>query len=120
MFDDLLSELTKNILDHGGKSLIVPDEFCERVSVKGNYKLNSWLWDVPGFRRRRGTRLDAGDRLQVLNSVAYPNEQNDMPIMGIDLLWFEKKQKLVAILDFPPLVQDKEYLDRYFDGLKSL
>ena len=64
--------------------------------------------------------MDAGDRLQVLNSVAYPNEQNDMPIMGIDLLWFEKKQKLVAILDFQPLVQDKEYLDRYFDGLKSL
>ena len=64
--------------------------------------------------------MDARDRLQVLNSVAYPNEENDMPIMGIDLLWFEKKQKLVAILDFQPLVQDKEYFDRYFDGLKSL
>ena len=120
MFNDLLSELTKNILEHGGKKLIVPNEFCECVSEKGNYKLNSWLWDVPEFRRWRVTRLDAGDRLQVLNSVAYPNEQNDMPIMGIDLLWFEKKQKLVAILDFQPLVQDKEYLDRYFDGLKSL
>ena len=120
MFDDLLSELTKNILEHGGKMLIVPDEFCERVSTKGNYKLNSWLWDVPGFRRWRVTKLDAGDRLQVLNSVAYPNDQNDMPIMGIDLLWFEKKEKLVAILDFQPLIQDKEYFDRYFDGLKSL
>ena len=120
MFNDLLSELTKNILEHGGKKLIVPNEFCECVSKQGNCKLNSWLWDVPGFRRWRVTRLDAGDRLQVLNSVAYPNEQNDMPIMGIDLLWFEKKQKLVAILDFQPLVQDKEYLDRYFDGLKSL
>ena len=40
--------------------------------------------------------------------------------MGIDLLWFEKKQKLIAILDFQPLVQDQEYFDRYFDGLKSL
>ena len=92
MFDDLLNELTKNILEHGGKKLIVPDEFCERVSSKGNYKLNSWLWDVPGFRRWRVTRLDAGDRLQVLNSVAYPHDQSDMPIMGIDLLWFEKKE----------------------------
>ena len=64
--------------------------------------------------------MDAGDRLQVLNSVAYPHNQNDMPIMGIDLLWFEKKEKLVAILDFQPLVQDKEYFDRYFAGLKSL
>ena len=94
MFNDLLSELTKNILEHGGKELIVPNEFCECVSKQGNCKLNSWLWDVPGFRRWRVTRLDAGDRLEVLNSVAYPNEQNDMPIMGIDLLWFEKKEKL--------------------------
>ena len=120
MFDDLLLELTNNIIQHGGKELIVPSEFCERVSEKGNCKLNSWLWDVPEFRRWRVTRLDAGDRLQVLNSVAYPHDQNDMPIMGIDLLWFERKQKLVAILDFQPLVQDKEYFDRYFDGLKSL
>ena len=120
MFDDLLSDLTKNILEHGGKKLTVPIDFCERVSQKGNYKLNSWLWDVPEFRRWRVTRLDAGDRLQVLNSVAYPNDHHDMPIMGIDLLWFERKQKLVAILDFQPLVQDKEYFDRYFDGLKNL
>ena len=46
MFNDLLSELTKNILEHGGKKLILPDEFCERVSIKGNHKLNSWLWAV--------------------------------------------------------------------------
>ena len=72
MFDDLLSELTKNILEHGGKKLNVPDEFCERISKVENYKLNSWLWDVPGFKRWRVTRLNAGDRLQVLNSVAYP------------------------------------------------
>jgi len=120
MFDDLLSELTINILQHGGKKLIVPSEFFECVSKKGNCKVNSWLWDVPEFRRWRVTRLDAGDRLQVLNSVAYPHYQADMPIMGIDLLWFEKKQKLVAILDFQPLVQEKEYFDRYFDELKRI
>ncbi len=120
MFDDLLNELNKNILDHGGKDMFVPQEFSECVSKTGNCKVNSWLWDVPGFRRWRVTRLDAGDRLQVLNSVAYPQFQNDIPIMGIDLLWFEKKQKLVAILDFQPLVQEQEYFDRYFDGLKRL
>ena len=120
MFDDLLNELTTNIYEHGGKKCIVPNEFCECVSEKGKCKLNSWLWDVPGFRRWRVTRLDAGDRLQVLNSVAYPDFKADTPIMGIDLLWFEKKQKLVAILDFQPLVQDQNYFDKYFDGLKKL
>jgi len=120
MFDNLLSELKENILYHGGKQLVVPNEFCECIAEAGNCKVNSWLWDVPEFRRWRVTRLDAGDRLQVLNSVAYPQYQSDMPIMGIDLLWFGKKQKLVAILDFQPLVQDQEYFDRYFDGLKRL
>ena len=120
MFDDLLNELTKNIRERGGKKLFVPHEFSECLSDNGKFKLNSWLWDVPGFSRWRVTRLNAGDRLQVLNSVAYPNYQADMPIMGIDLLWFEKKQKLVAILDFQPLLQDQEYFDRYFDGLKKL
>ena len=120
MFDDLLNELTINIYEHGGKKCIVPNEFCECVSEKGKCKLNSWLWDVPGFRRWRVTRLDAGDRLQVLNSVAYPDFHADTPIMGIDLLWFEKKQKLVAILDFQPLLQDQAYFNRYFDGLKRL
>ena len=120
MFDELLIELKTNILDHGGRKVNVPSEFSEYVSQKGNCKVNSWLWDVPEFRRWRVTRLDAGERLQVLNSVAYPHYQVDMPIMGIDLLWFEKKQKLVAILDFQPLVQDQEYFDRYFHGLKRL
>ena len=120
MFDDLLNQLTTNILEHGGKELIVPNEFSKCVSNKGNCKVNSWLWNVPEFRRWRVTRLDAGDRLQVLNSVAYPHYQADMPIMGIDLLWFGKKQKLVAILDFQPLLQDQGYFDRYFNGLKRL
>ena len=120
MFNDLLNELKKDILEHGGKKLIVPNTFCECVSRKGNCKVNSWLWDVPEFRRWRVTRLDAGDRLQVLNSVAYPHYHSDLPIMGIDLLWFEQKQKLVAILDFQPLVQDQEYFDRYFHGLKRI
>ena len=120
MFNDLLNELKKDILEHGGKKLIVPNTFCECVSKKGNCKVNSWLWDVPEFRRWRVTKLDAGDRLQVLNSVAYPHYHSDLPIMGIDLLWFEQKQKLVAILDFQPLVQDQEYFDRYFHGLKRI
>ena len=70
--------------------------------------------------RGRLPRLDAGDSLQVLNSVAYPDHDFDHPLMGVDLLWFGARQKLVAVLDFQPLVQDSDYLERYFDGLKNL
>ncbi|WP_269621929.1 15,16-dihydrobiliverdin:ferredoxin oxidoreductase [Prochlorococcus marinus] len=120
MFDQLLKQLDKSILLHGGKSVDVPNGFEECFSKRKEAVIRSWLWDVPGFRRWRVTRMDAGEKLQVLNSVAYPEYINDQPILGMDLLWFGVKQKLVAVLDFQPLVQNDKYFLRYLQGLKSL
>ena len=118
MFDPFLKELHHGIQQRGGKAIDVPSGLEECQSKKGTSVIRSWLWEVPNFRRWRVTRLDAGDKLQVLNSVAYPDYSLDHPLMGVDLLWFGARQKLVAVLDFQPLVQDSNYLDRYFSGLK--
>ncbi len=120
MFDPFLDELQSSIVQKGGKSICLPSDLGECWSTNGKGHIRSWLWQVPGFRRWRITRLDAGEGLQVLNSVAYPDYSNDQPIMGIDLLWFGISSKLVAVLDFQPLVQEKKYITRYFDGLKFL
>ena len=121
MFDPLLEELHTSIKFHGGKQIELPKHLAECSSKKdGKAKIKSWLWDISGFRRWRVTRLDAGNKLQVLNSVAYPNYHSDKPILGIDLLCFGSQSKLVAVLDFQPLVQDPNYFKRYFDGLKVL
>ncbi len=120
MFDPLLLELTTRIQAKGGESVFVKEEFKKCVSKRGDAFISSWLWKVPGFRRWRVTRLDAGQKLQVLNSVAYPEFDNDQPLMGIDLLWFGSSSKLVAILDFQPLIQEEAYFARYFQGLKLL
>tara|TARA_Y100001968_G_scaffold47153_1_gene37360 strand:+ start:19407 stop:20117 length:711 start_codon:yes stop_codon:yes gene_type:complete len=120
MFDSFLDELHTSIKKHDGSLLELPDQLKEYFDPKSHARIRNWLWDVPGFRRWRVTRLDAGDKLQVLNSVAYPNFYKDKPIMGIDLLWFDKRKKLVAVLDFQPLIQDQSYFDKYFDGLKDL
>ncbi len=120
MFDPFLEELQKSILDRGGKSIDLPHGLGECLSIKGDGKIRSWLWQVPGFRRWRVTRLDAGQSLQVLNSVAYPDFNNDQPLMGIDLLWFGSREKLVAVLDFQPLLQEEGYFDLHLDGLKAL
>ena len=64
--------------------------------------------------------MDAGKKIQVINSVAYPEFVNDQPILGIDILWFGIKRKLVAVLDFQPLIQDDDYFLRYYEGLKLL
>ncbi len=120
MFDPLLEKLHSSIRIQGGETAAVPDGLRECRNEKKNSLIRSWLWQVPGFRRWRVSRLDAGESLQVLNSVAYPNYNIDQPLMGLDLLWFGKRQKLVAILDFQPLIQDKSYLERHFQGLKTL
>ena len=120
MFDPFLKELHRGIKQRGGTAIDVPAGLDECHSKKGTSVIRSWLWEVPNFRRWRVTRLDAGDKLQVLNSVAYPDYSLDHPLMGVDLLWFGARQKLVAVLDFQPLVQDANYLDRYFSGLKQL
>ena len=119
MFDPFLEELHTSIESRGGIPMDLSKDFRSFRSTKTNSLITNWIWSVPGFRRWRVTRLDAGERLQVLNSVAYPDYIYDHPIMGIDLLWFGTKEKLVAVLDFQPLVQDKLYLDRHFKDLKS-
>jgi 15,16-dihydrobiliverdin:ferredoxin oxidoreductase len=120
MFDPFLQELTSKLQQSGGHLLPTPEGLAECRSLKRQSVIRSWLWQVPGFRRWRVTSLDAGDSLQVLNSVAYPEFSNDQPLLGIDLLWFGTRGKLVAVLDFQPLLQDQEYLDRYYQGLKEL
>ena len=120
MFDPFLDALQKGIQDRGGTLLPLDQDLAVQHSERNQSSIRSWLWNVPDFRRWRVTRLDAGDSLQVLNSVAYPEHTLDHPILGIDLLWFGARQKLVAVLDFQPLVQAPDYMDRHFSGLKAL
>ena len=119
MFDSFLDELHNSIRARGGQPTAVPAGLEECRSAKGSV-IRSWLWDVPGFRRWRVSRMDAGDSLQVLNSVAYPDFSNEQPLMGVDLLWFGGRQKLVAVLDFQPLQQDKAYLEHQLQDLRAL
>ncbi len=120
MFEDLLNLLNNNISSHGGKEIDLEGSIKYCTSFKKDTFIRSWLWDVPGFRRWRVTRMDAGNKIQVINSVAYPDYINNHPILGIDLLWFGVKNRLVAVLDFQPLIQDEEYFLKYYEGLKTL
>mmetsp|Transcript_16584 Transcript_16584/g.24791 ORF Transcript_16584/g.24791 Transcript_16584/m.24791 type:complete len:387 (+) Transcript_16584:211-1371(+) len=59
------------------------------------------------YRKIRMTYYDAGDNTQVFNSVWYPDPKYNLPVLGIDLLAFNRK-KYLAIVDFQPLYQDEE------------
>jgi 15,16-dihydrobiliverdin:ferredoxin oxidoreductase len=54
------------------------------------------------YRKIRLTYYDAGENTQVFNAVMYPDPSYNMPILGVDLLAFNRK-KYLAIVDFQPL-----------------
>jgi len=59
------------------------------------------------YRKIRMTYYDAGDAVQVFNSVWYPDPKYNLPVLGIDLLSFNRK-KYLAIVDFQPLHQEED------------
>lgn len=59
------------------------------------------------YRKIRMTYYDAGDKTQVFNSLWYPDSSYDVPLLGIDLLAFNRK-KFLFVIDFQPLPDNHE------------
>jgi 15,16-dihydrobiliverdin:ferredoxin oxidoreductase len=70
------------------------------------------------IRKVRLTYFDAGSAVQVFNMVVYPDPSIDAPILGVDLIAFNKKH--LAGIDFQPLYNDPIYLDKYTKSLASI
>merc|ERR1712232_1060389 len=58
------------------------------------------------YRKIRMTYYDAGDNTQVFNSLWYPDAAYNLPVLGIDLLAFNRK-KYLGIIDFQPLHEEE-------------
>ena len=117
MFESLQSFVKTNIKYLDGKELEISKEFKEHHNKDSKYIIKNWLFESPQYRKWRITKLDGGDKLQVFNTVAYPNFQSEFPILGADILWFGTSQKLLAIFDYQPLIQEKTYLQKYCSSL---
>ena len=117
MFDSLFDDLTSILKINKGKILEIPEEFKNHYNKTSNAYIKNWLFELPLYRKWRITRLDCGDKLQVFNTVAYPIFKSEKPFLGIDILWFANSNKLIAVLDFQPLIQDKKYLEKYCSSL---
>lgn len=120
LFTHFLDTLAHDIQVRSGTPLQIPRELAECHSTRKEGVIRSWAWSLPGIRRLRATRLDAGSVLQVFNAVAFPDADRQQPLLGIDLLQFGLRDKLVAVMDFQPLRQEPHYLKRYMGGLKTL
>lgn len=72
------------------------------------------------YRKIRMTYYDAGDNTQVFNSVWYPDPAYNLPVLGIDLLAFNRK-KYLAIVDFQPLHEEEsDHIATYEHRMKPI
>jgi 15,16-dihydrobiliverdin:ferredoxin oxidoreductase len=60
------------------------------------------------FRKIRMTYYDAGHHTQVFNSLWYPAEDLNLPLLGIDLLKLAGGKKYLAVVDFQPIHESQE------------
>jgi len=117
MFELLKNLVKTNIQDLDGKELEISNEFKEYHNKDSKYIIKNCLFESPQYRKWRITSLDGGEKLQVFNTVAYPSFESELPILGADILWFGTSQKLLAIFDYQPLIQEKKYLHKYCSSL---
>ncbi|MDY6785999.1 MAG: 15,16-dihydrobiliverdin:ferredoxin oxidoreductase [Cyanobacteriota bacterium] len=94
-------------------------EFRASDRGKNPATIQSWCYECAELRKIRYTYIEAGDSVQILNSVIYPNHCYDLPLLGIDFLSFGQVKNLI-VMDFQPLFQDEAYLRKYIYPLKGL
>ena len=117
MFESLFDVLNINLRRNNAVIVKLPDEISEHKNPDSQYIIKNWLFQSSQFRKWRITRLDGGEKIQVFNTVAYPSFSSEKPILGVDILWFGSSKKLLAVLDYQPLIQEEKYLYKYCSKL---
>jgi len=77
-------------------------DFSYNANEKKNSRIVNICASSKEYRKIRMTYYDAGDNTQVFNAVWYPDPEYNLPVLGIDILAFNRK-KYLAIVDFQPL-----------------
>jgi len=85
--------------------------FLYEENVAKKARIVSLCYASDEYRKIRLTYYDAGNNCQVFNSVWYPNPKFNLPILGVDILSFNRK-KFLGIVDFQPIhtLEDKHAL----------
>jgi 15,16-dihydrobiliverdin:ferredoxin oxidoreductase len=122
MYKPFLEHLERTLLERFDlQSRSIPTGLDYQVSDRGKSPatIRSWCYQCPEFRKIRYTYIDAGASAQIFNSVIYPHQTYDLPLLGIDFLSFGRVKNLI-VMDFQPLFQDEAYLAKYIYPLKAL
>lgn len=91
-------------------------DFSYNVNAIKKARITSMCLSSKEYRKIRLTYYDAGENTQVYNAVFYPDLSYNLPVLGVDLLAFNRK-KYLAIVDFQPLHDDESDHDLAFSHL---
>jgi 15,16-dihydrobiliverdin:ferredoxin oxidoreductase len=95
-------------------------DFLYEENVAKKARIVSLCYASDEYRKIRLTYYDAGNNCQVFNSVWYPSPQFNLPILGVDILSFNKK-KFLGIVDFQPIhSQESKHALPYEARIKNI
>lgn len=101
------------------ESVSIDNKFVYQHSTVKEARIASLSFKNSIFRSVRLTYFDAGDNVQVFNSLWCPDYQYDIPMLGIDLISLGKS-RVLSVIDFQPLVPTEEYSEKYITPLNSI
>lgn len=84
-----------------------PPEFQYQENLDKKARIVNECYTSKEYSKIRMTYYDAGEGCQVFNSLWYPHPDSNLPLLGIDLLSFNRK-RFLAIVDFQPLYDTKD------------
>jgi hypothetical protein len=111
------SSLTRTFLLRIQVSL--KEETVFRSSSLKPARIGSMEFRNDKFRKVRMTYFDAGDAVQVFNTLWYPNFEYDLPMLGVDLISLGKN-RVLSVVDFQPVQPTEEYHQKYNEHLTCI
>lgn len=91
-------------------------DFSFNENTKKKARIVNLNFSSKEYRKIRMTYYDAGDQTQVFNSVWYPAPEYNLPVLGVDLLAFNRK-KYLAIVDFQPIHKEEAHHAQTFEHI---
>jgi 15,16-dihydrobiliverdin:ferredoxin oxidoreductase len=115
----MFEEQLKMMQSMGMEQVSIEEKFiCQHSSAKPA-RIGSMIFKNDKFRKVRMTYFDAGDNVQVFNTLWYPHFEYDMPLLGIDLISLGRK-RVLTVIDMQPVFPTTEYSDNYISQLSPI
>jgi 15,16-dihydrobiliverdin:ferredoxin oxidoreductase len=115
----MLKAQLNNIRNLGLEEVGLEDKFSYVTSQKKVARMSSMCFQGGNFRKVRLSYFDAGNSVQVFNSLWYPSYEHDSPLLGLDLISIGPN-RVMCVCDFQPLYPTPEYSAIHIDALSSI